>query len=245
MEHLAAMVTPGSILADVGTDHSYIPIELVQRGCILSAIAMDLREGPLERARAHIAEAGLERQIQTRLSDGVAALGTNEADSILIAGMGGELVMHILSEGRECCHACRELILQPQSQIGEVRRYLRQNDYEIVDEDMVYEDGKYYPMMRVIPSQGSHLALPKELTVEELYGPVLLKKKSPVLLDFLKKQYANSDKILKEIEGQPMSQKLEVRLRQLRDEQEKNLRAQQMLEERHYAAIRDYRDTGE
>ena len=100
---MASMVTTGGILADIGTDHAYVPIALVQRQKIKGAIAMDINEGPLARAQEHIRAARLEKYIQTRLSDGAEALLPNEADSILIAGMGGELILHILTEGEFVC----------------------------------------------------------------------------------------------------------------------------------------------
>ena len=93
----ASMITPGNRLADIGTDHGFVPIDLVRRRIIPSAIAMDVNRGPLERAREHIEEAGLEGLIQTRLSDGLQALEEGEADSVLIAGMGGALTVRILS----------------------------------------------------------------------------------------------------------------------------------------------------
>ena len=148
MKAVASMVTTGGILADIGTDHAYVPIALVQRQKIKGAIAMDINEGPLARAQEHIRAARLEEYIQTRLSDGAEALLPNEADSILIAGMGGELILHILTEGESVCSTAKELILQPQSEIHKVREYLRQHQYKIEDEDMVCEEGKYYPMMR-------------------------------------------------------------------------------------------------
>ena len=124
---MASMVTTGGILADIGTDHAYVPIALVQRQKIKGAIAMDINEGPLARAQEHIRAARLEKYIQTRLSDGAEALLPNEADSILIAGMGGELILHILTEGELVCSTAKELILQPQSEIHKVREYLRQH----------------------------------------------------------------------------------------------------------------------
>ena len=124
---MASMVTTGGILADIGTDHAYVPIALVQRQKIKGAIAMDINEGPLARAQEHIRAARLEEYIQTRLSDGAEALLPNEADSILIAGMGGELILHILTEGESVCSTAKELILQPQSEIHKVREYLRQH----------------------------------------------------------------------------------------------------------------------
>ena len=127
MKAVASMVTTGGILADIGTDHAYVPIALVQRQKIKGAIAMDINEGPLARAQEHIRAARLEEYIQTRLSDGAEALLPNEADSILIAGMGGELILHILTEGESVCSTAKELILQPQSEIHKVREYLRQH----------------------------------------------------------------------------------------------------------------------
>ena len=144
----ASMVSEGMVLADVGTDHGYIPIYLVEQKKILKAIAMDINEGPLERAREHITLYGLDAYIQTRLSDGVAALKPGEADAVLIAGMGGGLVMHILKDGEEVCKEARELILQPQSELERVRAFLRDEGYEILTEDMVLDDDQFYPMMK-------------------------------------------------------------------------------------------------
>ena len=142
MEALAHLVTPGSRLCDVGCDHGYLPIYLVQEQIIPSAIAMDIGEGPLLAAKTHIAEVGLEDKIQTRRSDGLAAASAEEIDTVLIAGMGGGIVIHILTEGRKVAQSAKDLILQPQSELKEVRRFLCNEGYEIVDEDMVLEDGK-------------------------------------------------------------------------------------------------------
>ena len=126
MKAAASMVTTGNVLADIGTDHGYVPIALVQRGRIPSAIAMDINKGPLEKAREHIVMCNLQDKIETRLSDGTKALTVGEADSILIAGMGGELVLHILREGEAVCHSAKELVLQPQSELEKVRRLLKE-----------------------------------------------------------------------------------------------------------------------
>ena len=123
---LAEMVTAGSRLADVGTDHGYVPLCLYRQGKIPAAIAMDINRGPLERAQEHIREAGVEAYIETRLSDGLAALQPGEADTVLIAGMGGNLTKRILTEGKEVLETVKELVLQPQSEIWKVRRWLRE-----------------------------------------------------------------------------------------------------------------------
>ena len=136
------MVTEGSSLADVGTDHGYIPIALVQTGKVSRAIAMDINKGPLERAALHIREQHLEDRITTRLSDGMTALKEGEADTVLIAGMGGALTVHILEGGAHCLASVKELILQPQSEIWLVREWLCEHGYKITDEDIVLDEGK-------------------------------------------------------------------------------------------------------
>ena len=214
MKAVASMVTPGNVLADIGTDHGYVPISLVQRKKIKKAIAMDVNNGPLQRAKEHIAECQLEEYIETRLSDGVQKLGVGEVDSILIAGMGGELVMHIISDGMEVCRNAKELILQPQSELGKVRKFLRENNFEIIDEDMIIEEGKYYPMMKVVPVEEIALweVLPEEVIPAcDMYGPFLLKNGNPSLRKYLVKQHKQLTKILKELEKQPESESIKNR----------------------------------
>ena len=150
MKAVASMVTAGYTLCDVGTDHGYVPIALVQGNIIQKAIAVDINKGPLERANEHIRANGLTEKITTRLSNGLEAIHDGEVDSIVIAGMGGELVIHILTAGETVCRSAKELILQPQSEVSKVREYVRNTGYKIVDEDMILEDGKYYPMFQTV-----------------------------------------------------------------------------------------------
>ena len=215
----AALVTQGYTLADVGTDHGYIPIYLLQQKKIPSAIAMDINEGPLERAKEHIALYGLQAYIQTRLSDGVAALKPGEVEAVLIAGMGGGLIMHILKDGEKVCQSAKELILQPQSEIERVREFLREKGYTILAEDMVYEDGKFYPMMKV-QYQGENENAQKAsevLKLSDLYGGLLLQKRHPVLKTFLEKEKLIYTGIKENLEKQPASEKIRMRLAEVED----------------------------
>lgn len=215
----AALVTQGYTLADVGTDHGYIPIYLLQQKKIPSAIAMDINEGPLERAKEHIALYGLQAYIQTRLSDGVAALKPGEVEAVLIAGMGGGLVMHILKDGEKVCQSAKELILQPQSEIEHVREFLREKGYTILAEDMVYEDGKFYPMMKV-QYQGENENAQKAsevLKLSDLYGGLLLQNRHPVLKTFLEKERLIYTGIKENLEKQPVSEKIRMRLAEVED----------------------------
>ena len=215
----AALVTQGYTLADVGTDHGYIPIYLLQQKKIPAAIAMDINEGPLERAKEHIALYGLQAYIQTRLSDGVAALKPGEVEAVLIAGMGGGLVMHILKDGEKICQSAKELILQPQSEIEHVREFLREEGYTILAEDMVYEDGKFYPMMKV-QYQGENENAQKAsevLKLSDLYGGLLLQNRHPVLKTFLEKEKLIYTGIKENLAKQPASEKIRTRLAEVED----------------------------
>ena len=208
---VASLVTDGNVLADVGTDHGYIPIYLLQTKQIKKAIAMDINTGPLDRAKEHIAMFGLNDYIETRLSDGVAALTPGEADTVLIAGMGGGLVMHILEEGKEVCHQTKELILQPQSELERVRAYLWSNGYVILEENMVLEDEKFYPMMRVqYCNQIDEESAQNGLFCR--YGKHLLEQKHGVLLEYLKREEKIYGEILESLKKQPVSEKIKERI---------------------------------
>ena len=215
MKAVASMVTKGNIVADVGTDHGYVPIALISQGKIPEAIALDINKGPLERANEHIKLHGLQDKIQTRLSDGVAAISVGEADSIVIAGMGGELVIHILSDGEEVCRNARELILQPQSDIDKVRAFLRERKYKIVDEDMILEEGKYYPMIKVVPVEYDDTwdkLTEDEIKACDIYGPILLKNGNPILRKYLVKQHQVLRDIIEKLKKQQSTEAIERRI---------------------------------
>lgn len=181
---VAKLAAGGKCLADVGTDHGYVPIYLVEETGLSHAIAMDINRGPLERAKENIRIHGLEERIETRLSDGVAGLQPDEADTVVIAGMGGALTADILRKGREVLAAVETLVLQPQSEIFQVRRFLQENGYRIIEEDMELDEGKYYPMMKV-----RHGLQPQWEDYEYKYGKYLIADRHPVLKEFLEKEY--------------------------------------------------------
>lgn len=146
---VASMVTQGSRVCDVGCDHGFVSIYLVEQKISPYVLAMDVREGPLGAAKEHVSKRGLGPYIETRLSDGLHNYEAGEADSLVCAGMGGRLMMRILGADRAKTDSFRELILQPQSEVGQFRAWLREQGYRVADEKMVEEDGKFYPMMRV------------------------------------------------------------------------------------------------
>ncbi len=151
MRAVSELVQPCKSIADIGCDHGYVAMELVRSKVCRHVIAMDINSGPLDRAKQNIVEYDMQDYIQTRLSDGVSALQAGEVEGIICAGMGGRLILSILEQGRDLISDMKQVVLQPQSELAEVRNYLRKKGFLIDKEDLVYEDGKYYPMMRALP----------------------------------------------------------------------------------------------
>lgn len=194
LQAVADLVSDGVVLADVGTDHGYIPIYLLQQGKIPRAIAMDVNKGPLQRAQEHLEAYKLDDKAETRLSDGTSALQVGECECVVIAGMGGALTIRIMENGKDIFKSLKEFILQPQSELGKVRKYLQENEYCVVAENMVYEDGKFYPMMKVVNGKTEN-----DSEMELQYGKYLLAGKHPVLQEFLKKEASTKEQILRNL----------------------------------------------
>lgn len=189
LERVVSFVKPCASAADIGTDHALVPVELVRRGIVKKALAMDVRPGPLSRAKEQISRAGLSDQIEPRLSDGLAALKPQEAETVIIAGMGGELIIRILTEGRHMWDSVVQWVLSPHSEVFKVRGWLLENGFAIEKEDMVCEDGKYYVLMDVRRA-GSGIESPARDAefVRLLYGDSLIRERNPVLAQYLKEE---------------------------------------------------------
>lgn len=185
LETVIAFAALGSRVADVGTDHGFIPIELVRRGTAVWCCAMDVGQGPLMRAAEHIRQQGLEDWIETRLGDGVEKLLPGEADTVIIAGMGGRTVIHILENGSHLWEGTDRWILSPQSEIDKVRRFLYARGFVIVREDMVEDTGKYYTVMEAVYDRERAKAQGEPTAAQYLYGPRLTAERNKVLMEFL------------------------------------------------------------
>ena len=220
MQALTEMVNPGNRVCDVGCDHGWVSIYLVQQGISPRVLAMDVKKGPLSRAQKHIRQRGLEAYIETRLSDGVTALEAGEAETVICAGMGGRLMQRILEEGSEKLASVRELILQPQSELHIFRAYLRGAGYMTIAENMVYEDGKYYPMMKVVPAGGERETLSAdEQALRDCFGELLLACRHPVLKQYLLAAEKSCGRILEQLEqGAADRERAALRYRELEEE---------------------------
>ena len=200
MKTIADMVPMGLSVADIGCDHGFVSIYMVMNRKAPKAVAMDVNEGPLIRAKEHIAQFGVEDIIETRLSDGAVKLEKGEVDSAIIAGMGGRLTIKILSESMDKFKAMKSLVLSPHSDIPLVRAFLCEEGFVIKDEEMVFDEGKYYVIIRC--TYAGKVATISEL--EREYGPCLIQKKHPVLIEYLNAEIQK----MNEIEGH-LSKELE------------------------------------
>ena len=179
LQAVARQIPAGLRVADVGTDHGYLPVYLVVNDIAPTVIASDRGKRPLDSARQLISLLSLENQIDVRLGDGLSVLQPDEAEVICLAGMGGVAIKEIISAGLPLAQAAKRLVLQPQRNVPAVRRFLVANGFKIVAEDLAEDDGFYYEIIAVEPGL-------MELTEQEAdFGPLLLRDGHPLFKDFL------------------------------------------------------------
>ncbi|MGI6109436.1 MAG: tRNA (adenine(22)-N(1))-methyltransferase [Eubacteriaceae bacterium] len=153
LKKIAEQAVPGLVCADIGTDHGYLPVFLVQKGIIPAAVASDLRSGPLERAAQSVRSAGLTDRIRTVLAPGLEGLIPGEAGQCVIAGMGGQMIIGILGNSPETAGQMKRLILQPQNNERELRIWLSENGYRIIRELTAIEDKRFYSIIVAEPGK--------------------------------------------------------------------------------------------
>lgn len=183
LELVASFVSQGAILLDVGSDHAYLPIELVERGQIKSAIAGEVVEGPYQSAVKNVEAHGLKEKIQVRLANGLAAFEeTDQVSVITIAGMGGRLIARILEEGLDKLANVERLILQPNNREDDLRIWLQNHGFQIVAESILEEAGKFYEILVVEAGQ-------MKLSASDIrFGPFLSREISPVFVQKWQKE---------------------------------------------------------
>lgn len=214
LQAVVELVTKGKSVADVGCDHAYISIYMIEQGIAEHVIAMDVNRGPLQRAQENIQKYGMQDKIETRLSNGIMELKSKEVHTVLIAGMGGPLMQQILLGNPSVLTDVEELILQPQSEIADVRRFLEQISFQIEKENMVLEDGKYYMMMR---ARRSSQVVPMDKEIQYRYGKYLIEHKNPVLYQYLQKECRQLEEIQNKLKHQD-SEKGKQKIKELQED---------------------------
>ena len=185
---VASYIPEGSILADIGSDHAYLPCYAVHKGMVTAAIAGEVADGPFTSASNQVRLEGFQQSISVRKGDGLDVLAPGEATCITIAGMGGTLISSILERGKDKLAGTKRLILQPNIQAINIRKWLIENDWELIDEAILEEDGKIYEIL--VAEKGNSLAPYTDKKESELLlGPFLTKECSDV---FRKKWTAES-----------------------------------------------------
>lgn len=189
-------------LVDVGCDHALLPIYLAKKGIVNSAIAADLSRGGLDAACKNISKHGLEDIIETALSDGLNDINTG-LKVCVIAGIGGQKIMQILSDNLKKAKSFEQLILSPQSELSEVRKYLDKSGFTIVDEICIKEDGKFYFIMDIRP----FMEVDRHSVLEYSFGKHNLRRNCPVLREYIIKEIMTYQQIFDEMPlGHPVLQ---------------------------------------
>ena len=220
------MITPGLTVADIGCDHAYLPIWLVREEISPHVIACDINAGPIERARENIEDVELTDRIEVRQGDGLSVIAPGEAGSVVMAGMGGKLMVKILDEGSDVLEKVSEIIMEPQSDVAFVRHFLQDNGYRIISENMVNEDDKFYPLIKAIHGQ---MNWDKEVYFR--YGKVLLREENPVLHEFLLIEKDYCSRLLKELSENEEIPHVFVRMEEVKTDLALNADALQLVSE--------------
>lgn len=205
MQSVADMIQPCDAVGDIGCDHAFVSIYLVEQHRAKRVIASDVRRGPIAIAKRNIEAMNLSDQIEIRMGDGLDTIVPGEVNAVVLAGMGGMLMIDILERGEEVVTRCDQLMLQPQSDIEKVRRYLAEKGYHLADEQMLIDAGKYYNLLDV---RVHEMVQKDEYDCSKLaddwcymYGGSLLRKKDPVLRSWLVKRRDTTAGLINSLSG--------------------------------------------
>ncbi|UII54901.1 tRNA (adenine(22)-N(1))-methyltransferase TrmK [Cytobacillus spongiae] len=213
--HTVAQYIPdGSRLADIGSDHAYLPCHVVQKGNVPSAIAGEVVEGPYQSALKQVEQEGLSDRISVRKGNGLAVIEAGEVDCITVAGMGGGLISTILEDGKEKLTGVKRLVLQPNISAISTRLWLRDNRWQLIDEAIMIEDGKIYEVL-VAEKGDPEAPYTANIETELLVGPFLMKQKSEVFQQKWTSEIKNWQRILSQLERAASSQENEEKRQEI------------------------------
>lgn len=205
---VADYVDKGARLADIGSDHAYLPTYLVQKNEVEFAVAGEVFKGPFENAKNHVAQANLKENIQVRLANGLAAIeNVDKIDTIVIAGMGGILISEILEAGKGKLNSVKRLILQANNHEDTLRQWLTEHQFVIKAEQILLEAGKFYEIIVAEPTTNEHPVLSAN---DLLFGPFLPKEKSVIFQQKWQKELNTLNKIIDRLPDEQTEKREEV-----------------------------------
>ena len=193
IEFIVSNLEKVTTLADIGTDHGYVPLLALRNGICEKAIACDINKDPLAKGKLNAILEGIDDKIDFRLGNGFEPLEVNEVEEVVIAGMGGNLIRDIIEKDLNKAASCNYLVLIPAQNPEVLREYLYNNDYEIICENLCEEDGIYYELFKVRKKDGESMALD---SIYHEVSPKLLMQKHPLMKDYLNSKLDNYKKIL-------------------------------------------------
>lgn len=185
---IVSYIPPGSMVADIGTDHAYLPVHLVRQGISAQVIAADVHNAPFQSALRTVEGYHLGDHISVRLGDGLKVLRPGEAEVIVVAGMGGRTMEQIFNQSPEILRMVGRLVLQPMTDTERVRKWLWDNEWTLMDEELIDEEGKLYELLVAIPG--------REEPQDPFIGPKLIEKRHPLLIRFLQQKQRQIEDIV-------------------------------------------------
>ncbi|MFA9398699.1 MAG: tRNA (adenine(22)-N(1))-methyltransferase TrmK [Clostridiaceae bacterium] len=200
LEKIISMIDECDAIADIGTDHGYIPINLIEKSICKKVIAADINIGPLEKADKNIKAASLDN-IETRLGPGLNIIKKGEVNVVIIAGMGGNLIRDIINENKDIFDSLDYAILQPVQNPEILRKYLYENDYKVIKEDLVIDENIFYEIMKVeksksiIESDPIYYEIPRELILNN----------HPLIREYIESKISYNENVINYIKSESIS----------------------------------------
>lgn len=217
LKKVVSYIPQGAVLADIGSDHAFVPCYCIQQGLVERAIAGEVNVGPMEAAQGQVALVQLDEQIEVRLGSGLTVLAPGEVTAVTIAGMGGTLIATILEEGKAHLSGEERLILQPNVDAVDVRKWLLEHGYALLSEAIVKENGKIYEIL--VAKKGEEMIYAEDADIrkwELLFGPQLMREKAPAFIEKWQAEQQKRQFILEQMQRGNDSELLQEKITTIR-----------------------------